>query len=63
MVPLTKAPCRQDEQALPSVCRVGTPLSADARCEGWVLFRVPDALPVNGAVVRAGGAGQWKIPG
>jgi hypothetical protein len=57
--------CRQDDQAFAVACRAGSRLAQDARCEGWVLFKVPDGLDVTGSLVQAQGAGtaQWRIPG
>jgi hypothetical protein len=65
-----QAPCRPDEQQLGNACLRTGQLAAGARCEGWLLFEVPESLDVPGSIVqaRADAAGRpeiatWRLPG
>jgi hypothetical protein len=61
-------PCQPDEQAFGNACpRTGT-LPPEGRCEGWLLFEVPESLTVPGALTQAralAGSGEtasWRLP-
>ena len=63
----SQSPCQPDEQALVNTCYRSAELPAGARCEGWLVFEVPESLDVPGSIVQARYAGgsdvaTWRIP-
>jgi hypothetical protein len=68
----TPLPCQsdaQDEQVTPVACVPAGTLAAGARCAGRLVFEVPAALDVPGAIVQVraqGGASPesaaWRLP-
>jgi hypothetical protein len=64
-------PCQPEGRSYDEACARGGALPAGARCEGWLLFEVPEALEVPGALVTARQAaappgsldvGRWRLP-
>jgi hypothetical protein len=66
-LPASGGSCRPEGQALVEACP--RTLAPGARCEGWLLFEVPEALEVPGAIVQARAPGgvpdtaRWRLPG
>jgi hypothetical protein len=66
----SSVPCRPDGQPFEDACYRSGAIAPGARCEGWLLFEVPEQLDVPGAVVTArvlsgpsaGETGRWRIP-
>lgn len=66
----SSVPCRPEGQPFEDACYRSGALAPGARCEGWLLFEVPEQLDVPGAVVTArvlsgpaaGDIGRWRIP-
>ena len=56
-------PCRPEGRSFDEACYRAGALPAGARCEGWLLFEVPEALEVPGALVTARVAGPQATPG
>lgn len=61
-------PCQPDEQYLMNACYRSGQLPAGGRCEGWLVFEVPEQLEVPGATVSARGTSSvdsalWRLPG
>ncbi|CAA9284698.1 MAG: hypothetical protein AVDCRST_MAG77-4115 [uncultured Chloroflexi bacterium] len=63
-----QAPCRQDDQQLTNACP-RTQLPPGTRCDGWLLFEVPETLEIAGSTVqaRADATGRteiatWRLP-
>ena len=56
-------PCRPEGRSFDEACARSGLLPAGARCEGWLLFEVPEALEVPGALVTARVAGTQVTPG
>jgi hypothetical protein len=66
----SSVPCRPEGQPFEDACYRNGAIAPGARCEGWLLFEVPEQLDVPGAVVTArvlsgpaaGDIGRWRIP-
>lgn len=61
-------PCQPDDQYLMNACYRSGQLPAGGRCEGWLVFEVPEQLEVPGATVSARGTSSvdsalWRLPG
>ena len=56
-------PCQPEGRSFDEACYRSGVLAAGARCEGWLLFEVPEALDVPGALVTARIAGPQVTPG
>ena len=56
-------PCRPDGPSFDEACYRAGLLPAGARCDGWLLFEVSEALEVPGALVTARVAGPLVTPG
>jgi hypothetical protein len=56
-------PCRPSGQSFDEACYRSGVLPAGGRCEGWLLFEVPVALDVPGALVTARAAAPQVAPG
>ena len=56
-------PCRPEGRSFDEACYRDGLLPAGARCEGWLLFEVPEALEVPGSLVTARVAGPLVTPG
>jgi len=56
-------PCRPEGRSFDEACYRDGLLPAGARCEGWLLFEVPEALEVPGSLVTARVAGPQVTPG
>jgi hypothetical protein len=64
---LAQSPCRLETPTFAGNCPPARSLTPDALCEGWVLFEVPEAVPVAGATVRLQAAALaspalWRLP-
>ncbi|HEV2122578.1 MAG TPA: hypothetical protein VGW38_07370 [Chloroflexota bacterium] len=61
-----QVPCRPEGQSFAEACPRTLP--AGARCEGWLLFEVPEAMEVPGAIIQATSIGgvpdtaRWRLP-
>lgn len=56
-------PCRPEGRSFDEACYRNGALPAGSRCEGWLLFEVPERLDVPGALVTARVAGPLATPG
>ena len=56
-------PCRPEGRSFDEACYRSGLLTAGARCEGWLLFEVPESLDVPGALVTARVVGPQVTPG
>ena len=56
-------PCRPEGRSFDEACYRSGALPVGGRCEGWLLFEVPEALEVPGALVTARVAGPQVTPG
>ena len=56
-------PCRPEGQSFDEACYRSGALATGARCEGWLLFEVPESLDVPGALVTARVTGPQVTPG
>jgi hypothetical protein len=64
-----RMPCQADAQTFDNTCYGAGQLAAGARCAGWLLFEVPEALEVPGSIVTARAYGVappesalWRLP-
>jgi hypothetical protein len=68
-----QSPCAQGNQggqggaagqALAASCPAGSRLAPDARCQGWVVFQVPESMTIPGSIVslQAPASAQWRLP-
>lgn len=63
----SSVPCRPEGTPFEEACYRSGAIPAGGRCEGWLLFEVPEGLSVPGAVVSArvvgtGTEGRWRLP-
>ncbi|HEU5317818.1 MAG TPA: hypothetical protein VFX49_17030 [Chloroflexota bacterium] len=63
----SSVPCRPEGASFEEACYRSGAIPAGGRCEGWLLFEVPEEVSVPGAVVSArvvgtGAEGRWRLP-